>query len=319
MVDTSECHVAGSVSCSNGALIGAVGVQAYERDLSDGEPLGGSTTNGLGRYELSCGTARLQQAGKDRVALVVRVSDTQAVPTPLAESDVLEVALADTRVGHVVGPKDAAGPSEYERYVDAVHSPPLTDLDEDAIAALAVNTGSDRGSIGTLVRSARPARETAVAPTACYGLARKRPAHRPGRAPGCARRDAARRYGRSVDRAIVPAAVARKATSIVRWLIGFRFSTGPRRDIRPASGIDTEVPLFAGLDERRNDPEISSEVVRLWAPTPGWGVHKRRSRAHAALFEACGLTTHARCRAEVITPTSHCDPTAELSRQEQPE
>jgi len=248
--DARGRRVTGSVRRPDRTPVVAVAVLAFDRDLGDGEPLGGATTDGRGRYDLRYGTERLRAFGKDSADLVVRAFDSGPAGGPLAESDVLPAAPAEARVDLVVAAPDGPGPSEYERLLAAVGHRDLADLDEDAVTALAAETGLDRERVAALARSDRLAWETAVAPEAFYGLLRGGlPADLDAllATPG---RTLRATLATAVDHRIVPAAVGPAAAAILHQLSGFRELTSPLRDLAPAIGLDPDAPLLAALAER---------------------------------------------------------------------
>ncbi|MGZ4432137.1 MAG: Tc toxin subunit A-related protein [Trebonia sp.] len=254
--DVPGRRVSGSVRRPDHTPVVAVTVLAFDRDLGDGEPLGRAVTDAGGGYDLRYGVERLRAFGKDSAALVVRAFDTgpdgagRPAGGPLAESDVLDAAPAEARVDLVIPAQPDPGPSEYERLLVAVGDRDLADLGEEAVTALAAETGLDRESLAALVRSDRLARETAMAPEAFYGLLRGGlPADLDALLATQARTLRAKLTA-AVSHQIVPAAVGAAAASILRRLSGLRELTSPLRDLAAAIGLDPGLPLFADLAER---------------------------------------------------------------------
>ena len=64
----------------------------------------------------------------------------------------VEAAPAEARVDLVVDQPGDAGPSEYERHRAATGHRDLADLDDEAVAALAAETGADPAGIAALAR-----------------------------------------------------------------------------------------------------------------------------------------------------------------------
>ena len=254
--DVPGRRVTGSVRRPDRTPVVGVAVLAFDRDLGDGEPLGRTVSDADGGFDLRYGVERLRAFEKDSADLIVRGFD--AGPNgaggpfggPLAESDVLDAAPAEARVDLVVAAQADPGPTEYERLLAAAGGRDLADLDQDAVTALAAETGLDRESLAALVQADRLARETAMAPEVFYGLLR-------GGLPadldallGTPARTLRAKLAAAVSHQIVPVAVGAAAASILQRLSAFRELTSPLRDLAAAIGLDPGMPLFAALAER---------------------------------------------------------------------
>src|SRR5829696_1712653 len=168
--------VRGHVRQSDGAPLAGLTVRAFDQDLPSlnrDEPLGKSTTDAHGEYEIKYTAGQFSKAEKASADLIVRVFDTGK---ELAQSPTRFNAQPIEVIDVTIDLAKFRGPSEYERYLVALEplfkGVTLQKLTEEDVAFLAGETRIQSSHIRHLVAATRLFTETKVRPEAFYALFR---------------------------------------------------------------------------------------------------------------------------------------------------
>ncbi len=171
--------VLGTVRYPDGRPLAQTLVRAFDRDLRSEEPLGTTTTDECGRYEIRYSAEQFSRLEKASADLVVRAVDHEE--NELAFSSVFFNAGAEETVDLVVGGEELRGPSEFERLV-AELTPLLGNLSLDELTEddvhrdvtfLSGETGWDAERITLLIEAHRLLEETELEAEVFYGLFRQ--------------------------------------------------------------------------------------------------------------------------------------------------
>ncbi len=155
-----------------------VTVSAFDKDLRREEPLGETTTDANGAYELRYTSEQFARAEKGHADLIVRVFSPEGVL--LNTSELIVNASEDETVDLTVVPREMPEEpqlSEYE-YLVADLAPILqdlspTELTEEDIDFLVKETGADPDRVKLLIKAAGLAVETNLPTEVFYGFARR--------------------------------------------------------------------------------------------------------------------------------------------------
>jgi hypothetical protein len=214
--------VKGRVTHADGKPLFNATVRAFDRDLRTEEPLGDTTTDGTGHYEIRYSADQFQRHEKASADLVVRAFSRDA-NEPLATSPILFNAGPEATVDLVLGNEAYRGPSEYEQLV-AELTPLLQDiafavLTEDGVhqdvSFLSGETGQDPLRITFLILAHRLRERTKLPAEIFYGMFRQGlPTQLPAllaQSPAVQRRAIVR----SAEENIIPFSFAEQADAIL--------------------------------------------------------------------------------------------------------
>ena len=193
--------VRGTVRDGQGRPLAGLRVDARDRDLRSEQPLGQADTDAAGAYRIPYAAESILRAERGTADLVVRVlnddhepyvarAETEAgqplpsfrlrspeEPETQADTQVLVNAPADAVINLVVTDARLRSPSEYERYLEALHplieNTPVADLADGELAFLATETGLPPERLNLLGAAERLGRDTKLAATLFYGLFRQ--------------------------------------------------------------------------------------------------------------------------------------------------
>src|SRR5262249_54272975 len=159
---------------ANGSPVGGIRIRAFDKDLRRERPLGETTTNGDGRYEIRYNTEHCPEVNGRHVNLLVRAFNLSGVE--LGASGITFNAPATATIDLAITRTDDVQRSEYERLL-SVLTPFLGDvalanLIGDDVAFLTQATPIDRQSLELLRQSAQLSLKTGVPAEPFFGLAR---------------------------------------------------------------------------------------------------------------------------------------------------
>src|SRR5262249_33974597 len=147
---------------ANGSPVGGIRIRAFDKDLRRERPLGETTTNEDGRYEIRYSTEHFPQANGRHGNLLVRAFNAAGVE--LSASGVMFNAPATASIDLVITRTEDLLPSEYERLLSALTpllgNVALADLTADDMTFLTQATQIDRKSLELLRQSALLSVET---------------------------------------------------------------------------------------------------------------------------------------------------------------
>ena len=167
--------VKGRVARPDGAPIGGLKVQAFERVGSRERTLGTAVTDQGGYYAIFYTLEEVSNPARGAVDLVVRVYDEQAQEI-LAASPLILNALEDEEINFSVGEEAYRGRSEYEVVGERLR-PLLAGVEpgevaERDLAVMANQAGLDVEQVQLYVEALRQAPRSKVAPELLYALYR---------------------------------------------------------------------------------------------------------------------------------------------------
>ncbi|WP_022949759.1 Tc toxin subunit A-related protein [Methylohalobius crimeensis] len=168
-------RVRGAITSASGLPVSGVQVRAFDRDMRHEQPLGEKQTDSKGFYEITYSRSQFRRAEKEHADLVIRVMDENG--NELGDSDVIFNAEPVQTIDLTLQPDRYRGPSEYERYVEAlaplIEDVPLADLTDKDLEFLTGETGIPAEHLRFLRLDAQWRRKHDVDRAVFYGLLRQ--------------------------------------------------------------------------------------------------------------------------------------------------
>ncbi len=151
-----------------------LGVEAWDVDLWQDSPLGGTTTDTQGKYSIAYTRAQFARAEKDSADLKVLVKNAAGLTA--ATSEILYQAPAEAEINFTLEAK-ALGLSEYEQYqailLLVLDGRNLAEVPDEKLEFLSRETGIPYQHIQYLRQDQRDGAPNQLPPTALYGLYRQ--------------------------------------------------------------------------------------------------------------------------------------------------